>query len=80
MKSLKAAAIVAGSLVVAGFATPALALDAPGSQSGGLGQAVTGITDGVQLNGKKVLDPRQGLAGTLQGATGGLGNGGKLAG
>lgn len=76
MKSLKAAAIVAGSLVVAGFATPALALDVPGSQSSGLGQAVTGITDGVQLNGKKVLDPKKGLPSTLKETTGGLGNGG----
>lgn len=65
MKSLKAAAIVAGSLVVAGFATPALALDTPAGQSGGLGRTVTGITDGLQLNGKKVLDPKQGLTGAV---------------
>lgn len=47
MKSLKAAAVVAGSVVVAGVAAPAFAADPtpPSSLNGGLNSALTQLTD-----------------------------------
>ncbi|WP_328496260.1 hypothetical protein OHS59_28845 [Streptomyces sp. NBC_00414] len=46
MKSLKAAAVVAGSMVVAGVAAPAFAADLtpPSSLNGGLDSALTQLT------------------------------------
>ncbi|PSM43425.1 hypothetical protein C6Y14_09885 [Streptomyces dioscori] len=46
MKSLKAAAVVAGSMVIAGVAAPALAADLtpPTSLNGGLDSALTQLT------------------------------------
>jgi hypothetical protein len=83
MKSLKAAAIVAGSLVVAGLATPAVAADAAGNQPAGLNGGVRNLTQGVKapgLDGQKMLDTKQGLAPkALKKTTGAVGNG-RLAG
>lgn len=79
MKSLKAAAIVAGSLVVAGLATPALAVSAAGGQPADLNGTVSGITDSVQMNGKGLLNTKQALPKSLQETTSGLGSG-RLAG
>ncbi|MCZ4515677.1 hypothetical protein O3Q52_47745 [Streptomyces sp. ActVer] len=46
MKSLKAAAVVAGSLVIAGAAAPAFAADlTPSSLNGGLDSALTALTN-----------------------------------
>ncbi|MFI7013409.1 hypothetical protein [Streptomyces sp. NPDC050164] len=47
MKSLKAAALVVGSLVVAGAAAPAVALDAPKVKAAGLTGEVTKVTEHV---------------------------------
>jgi hypothetical protein len=47
MKSLKAAALVVGSLVVAGTAAPAVALDAPKVKAAGLTGEVTKVTEHV---------------------------------
>ncbi|MGI5197904.1 hypothetical protein ACQEVY_30455 [Streptomyces sp. CA-288835] len=64
MKSLKAAAIVAGSLVVAGLATPAVAADASGSGSAGLSGKVGNLAQEVKapgLDAPKMLDSEKGL-------------------
>ncbi|MEU9240800.1 hypothetical protein [Streptomyces shenzhenensis] len=65
MKSLKAAAVVAGSLVVAGAAAPAFAVDAPS----GLNGTVKSVTQGVDGIGVTKNSP---VNRTLQGATGAL--------
>lgn len=64
MKSLKAAAIVAGSLVVAGLATPAVAADLAGGQPADLNGNVRNLTQGAKapgLDGQKLLDTKTGL-------------------
>ncbi|NGO48106.1 hypothetical protein [Streptomyces ureilyticus] len=61
MKSLKAAAIVAGSLVVAGFATPAVAA---GGVSADLDRKVGKLAQDLKapgLDGQKMLDTEKGL-------------------
>ncbi|GAB2954033.1 hypothetical protein GCM10023080_011020 [Streptomyces pseudoechinosporeus] len=67
MKSLKAAAIVAGSLFVAGLATPAVAADAAGGRPVDLnGKVRSNLTPDVVkvpgVDGQKLLDPKQDLA------------------
>lgn len=82
MKSLKAAAVVAGSLIVAGFATPALALDGAGVKPADLGGAVNNVAKGVKVGGADATD----LLGsgnalspnTVQKATGALGKQGNV--
>ncbi|MDX2694889.1 hypothetical protein Sipo8835_37740 [Streptomyces ipomoeae] len=78
MKSLKAAAVVAGSLVVAGFATPALALDLGGSKVTDISGTLDGIADGVKvqpLEGQKLLDPKSLLGKDAQKPASGPGTG-----
>jgi hypothetical protein len=78
MKSLKAAAIVAGSLVVAGLATPAVAADLAGGQPD-LNGNVRNLTQGVKapgLDGQKLLDTKSGLVPkAVEKTTGTVGNG-----
>lgn len=78
MKALKAAAVAAGSLVLAGAAAPAFAADTsdlpPMSLNGGLNDALTQITNTPSLSSPvdtNLLDPKheKGLVGTLTGAT-----------
>lgn len=78
MKSLKAAAIVAGSLFVAGLATPAAAADAAGVQPVDLNGTVSNLAQGVRAPGlgQKLPDPKKGLASKALGkTTGAVGNG-----
>lgn len=78
MKSLKAAAVVAGSLFVAGLATPAVAADAAGGRSADPTGTVGNLTRGVDVAGlgQKLLDPKKGLASKALGkTTGAVGNG-----
>ncbi|WP_033325142.1 hypothetical protein [Streptomyces yerevanensis] len=75
MKSLKAAAIVAGSLFVAGLATPAVAADAAGVQPVDLKKKVSTLTQAGPL--KTVLAlTKQGLVPEVpEKKTGVVGNG-----
>ncbi|WP_328771463.1 hypothetical protein [Streptomyces sp. NBC_00286] len=79
MKSLKAAAIVAGSLVVAGLATPAVAADAAGVRPANLNGTVGELTQDVKapgLDGQKMLDTKTGLVPkAVEKTTGTVGNG-----
>ncbi|MDQ1045694.1 hypothetical protein [Streptomyces sp. V4I2] len=80
MKSLKAAVIAAGSLVMAGFATPALALDGAGVKPADLGGAVNNVK-GVKVGGGRDGPARFGqgpVAQCVQKATGGLGKQGNI--
>ncbi|MFI7388371.1 hypothetical protein [Streptomyces sp. NPDC049813] len=78
MKALKAAAVVAGSLVIAGATAPAFASDMPPmSLNGGLNDALTTITNQPTLASPvdtNLLDPKheKGLVGTVSGVTKGL--------
>ncbi|GAB2743360.1 hypothetical protein [Streptomyces bullii] len=82
MKSLKAAAVVAGSLLVAGFATPALALDGAGVKPADLGGAVNNAVKGVKVGGSDATDllgSENALAPNgVQKATGALGKQGNI--
>ncbi|MEU6393351.1 hypothetical protein [Streptomyces sp. NPDC046939] len=89
MKALKAAAVVAGSLVIAGATAPAFAADPtsdipPMSLNGGLSDALTTITNTPSLSSPvdtNLLDPKheKGLVGSLTGGAKLL-NPGKAAG
>ncbi|MET9497140.1 hypothetical protein [Streptomyces sp. NPDC006552] len=78
MKALKAAAVVAGSLVIAGATAPAFASDMPPmSLNGGVSDALTTITNQPTLASPvdtNLLDPKheKGLVGTVTGVTEGL--------
>ncbi|MBC9725137.1 hypothetical protein [Streptomyces sp. TRM68367] len=76
MKSLKAAAVVAGSLAVAGFAAPAVALDGAGVRPADLNRTVSNVADGINVGGKDATDLVRTnnllKPNTVQKATGGL--------
>ncbi|MYW63789.1 hypothetical protein GTY65_06800 [Streptomyces sp. SID8379] len=78
MKSLKAAAVVAGSLVIAGAAAPAFASDlTPTSLNGALDTITSQPTLDVQPLDSNVLDPKgDGVVDTVTGAAEGLNPGG----
>ncbi|MER5947655.1 hypothetical protein ABT127_16500 [Streptomyces sp. NPDC001904] len=81
MKSLKAAAVVAGSLVIAGAAAPAFAADlAPTSLNGALDTITSQPTLDVQPVSSNLLDPKNGgPVDTVTGAAGQLNPGGAAA-
>lgn len=59
MKSLKAAAVIAGSVVVAGIAAPAFALDVADVKPGVTGAVNKIAKDPADLDQTKVLDTRK---------------------
>ncbi|MDH6623494.1 hypothetical protein M2271_001281 [Streptomyces sp. LBL] len=69
MKSLKAAAVVAGSLVIAGAAAPAFAVDTPVSGLNGAVKTLTRGTGGLDVakNTKPVTNTLQDPASALTG-------------
>ena len=84
MKSLKAAAVMAGSLAVAGAAAPAFAADlTPSSLNGGLNSAITSVTtepvDAMPLQSQSnALDTenKDSVLNTVKGATDALNSAG----
>ncbi|WP_372344232.1 hypothetical protein [Streptomyces sp. KL116D] len=78
MKALKAAAVVAGSLVIAGAAAPAFASDlTPMSLNGALDTITSQPTLDVKPVDTNLLDPKSdGLVDTVKGAADGLDTGG----
>ncbi|WP_338698118.1 hypothetical protein V2W30_19025 [Streptomyces sp. Q6] len=74
MKALKAAAVVAGSMVIAGAAAPAFASDlTPTSLNGALDTIASQPTLDVQPLDSNLLDPKgNGVVDTVTGAADGL--------
>ncbi|HZF89983.1 hypothetical protein [Streptomyces sp.] len=72
MKSLKAAAVIAGSMVVAGIAAPAVALDVAAGKpdvTGVVNKVAKDPADLALLDQANVLDKKKsGLSGTVEGA------------
>ncbi|MGY0025062.1 hypothetical protein [Streptomyces sp. cg35] len=82
MKAMKAAAVVAGSMVIAGAAAPAFASDlTPTSLNGALDTVTSQPTLDVAPVDSNLLDPKNddGLVGTVSGAADGLNPGGAAA-
>ncbi|MET8566722.1 hypothetical protein [Streptomyces sp. NPDC004783] len=87
MKSLKTAAVVAGSVVIAGFAAPAFALSADDVSRAGLSGVTDTLAQGsggdvpLQEQTEKLGLSKKGSVGqTLQSSTNGLQNSGSLLG
>ncbi|MEV1025525.1 hypothetical protein [Streptomyces sp. NPDC050264] len=84
MKALKIAAVVAGSMAIAGAAAPAFAADLPPmSLNGGLNDALTQVTNQPLASpiDTNLLDPKheKGLVGTVSEAAKGLNPGSATA-
>ncbi|WP_306318479.1 MULTISPECIES: hypothetical protein [unclassified Streptomyces] len=82
MKSLKAAAVVAGSIAIAGAAAPAFASDlTPMSLNGAVDTVTSQSTLDVSPVDSNMLDPKNddGAVSTVTGAVNGLNNGGSDA-
>ncbi|MFD8572917.1 hypothetical protein [Streptomyces sp. NPDC057694] len=80
MKSLKAAAVIAGSMVIAGAAAPAFASDlTPMSLNGALDTIASQPTLDAQPVSSNLLDPKGGAVDTVTGAADQLNPGGAAA-